>query len=61
LNNKLIPEHSIYRVRLKVDGNPGKLSTGYIRGRVVMLAWPKSILGDLLRGGLAAALREVGF
>jgi putative peptide zinc metalloprotease protein len=61
LNNKLIPEHSIYRVRLKVDGNPGKLSTGYIRGRVVMLAWPKSILGDLLRGGLAAVLKEVGF
>jgi putative peptide zinc metalloprotease protein len=60
-NNKLVPEHSIYRVRLKVDGHPSKLSTGYIRGRVVMLAWPKSTLGDVIRGGLATFVREAGF
>lgn len=59
--NKLVPEHSIYRVRLKVDGHPSRLSTGYIRGRVVILAWPKSILGDLIRGGLATFVREAGF
>ena len=60
-NNKLVPEHSIYRVRLKVDGHPDKLSTGYIRGRVVILAWPKSTLGDIIRGGLATFVREAGF
>lgn len=60
-NNKLVPEHSIYRVRLKVDGHPDKLSTGYIRGRVVILAWPKSTLGDVIRGGLATFVREAGF
>jgi len=60
-NNKLIPERAIYRVRLKVDGHPDKLSTGYIRGRVVMLAWPKSILGDAIRNGLAVFIREAGF
>lgn len=60
-NNRLIPERAIYRVRLRVDGNPSKISTGYIRGRVVMLAWPKSILGDVIRGGLAVGIREAGF
>jgi putative peptide zinc metalloprotease protein len=60
-NNKLIPERAIYRVRLKVDGNPSKLSTGYIRGRVVIFAWPKSILGDAITNGLAVFVREAGF
>lgn len=60
-NNKLIPERAIYRVRLKVDGYPSKISTGYIRGRVVIFAWPKSILGDAIRGGLAVFIREAGF
>jgi putative peptide zinc metalloprotease protein len=60
-NNKLIPERAIYRVRLKVDGDPSKLSTGYIRGRVVIFAWPKSILGDAMRNGLAVLIREAGF
>ena len=60
-NNKLIPERAVYRVRLKVDGTPPKLSTGYIRGRVVVLAWPKSILGDFVRGGLSILVRELGF
>ena len=60
-NNKLIPERAIYRVRLKVDGHPSKISTGYIRGRVVIFAWPKSILGDAIRGGLAVFIREAGF
>lgn len=60
-NNKLIPERAIYRVRLKVNGHPSKISTGYIRGRVVILAWPKSILGDVIRNGLAVLIRETGF
>jgi putative peptide zinc metalloprotease protein len=60
-NNKLIPERAVYRVRLKVDGHPSKISTGYIRGRVVVLAWPKSILGDAIRNGLAVLIREAGF
>jgi putative peptide zinc metalloprotease protein len=60
-NNRLIPERAIYRVRLKVDGHPSKISTGYIRGRVVIFAWPKSILGDAIRGGLAVGIREAGF
>jgi putative peptide zinc metalloprotease protein len=60
-NNKLIPERAVYRVRLKVDGTTAKLSTGYIRGRVVILAWPKSMLGDFVRGGLSTLVREFGF
>lgn len=60
-DNKLYPEHSIYRVRLKVDGHPGKISTGYLRGRLVIFAWPKSILGDFIRGALATLVREAGF
>lgn len=60
-NNKLVPERSIYRVRLKVDGHPSKLSTGYIRGRVVIFAWPKSILGDAITNTLAVFVREAGF
>jgi putative peptide zinc metalloprotease protein len=59
--SKSIPERSIYRVRLKVDGNPGKISTGYLRGAVTIFAWPKSVLGDVLRGGLATFVREAGF
>lgn len=60
-NNKLIPERSIYRVRLRVDGHPAKISTGYIRGRVVIYAWPKSILGDAISNSLAVLVREAGF
>lgn len=59
--DKLIPERALYRVRLKVDGNPSKISTGYIRGRVVIFGWPKSIMGDVIRGGLALFIREAGF
>jgi putative peptide zinc metalloprotease protein len=59
--NKIIPERSIYRVRLQVHGNPGKISTGYLRGAVTIFAWPKSVLGDVLRGGLATFVREAGF
>lgn len=41
-NNKLYPERAIYKVRLKVSGLDKIISTGYLRGRVVTLAWPKS-------------------
>ncbi len=60
-NNKLIPERALYRVRLKVDESASKLSTGYIRGQVVIFAWPKSILGDFIRGGLSTAIKELSF
>lgn len=59
--NRTIPERAIYRIRLKVDGSPEKLSTGYLRGAVTIFAWPKSVLGDVLRGGLATFVREAGF
>lgn len=58
--NKLIPERAVYRVRLKVDSEE-KLSTGYIRGRVAIYGWPKSILGEFIRLGLATLVRETGF
>ncbi len=58
--NKLIPERAVYRVRLKVDSQE-KLSTGYIRGRVAIYGWPKSILGEFIRLGLATVWRETGF
>lgn len=59
--NKLIPERSIYRVRLKVRGDPAQIATGYLRGRVVILAWPKSVFGDFIRGTLVTVIRELGF
>jgi len=60
-NNKLIPEHAVYRVRLKATLRHEQISTGHIRGRVVILAWPKSLIGDLVRGALATLVREAGF
>ena len=60
-DRKLIPEHAVYRVRLRVDGWLPGASTGYLRGRVVILAWPKSVLGDFVRGALATLVREAGF
>jgi putative peptide zinc metalloprotease protein len=56
-----IPEQAIYRVRLKVDGWSPLTSEGYLRGNVVIYAWPKSILGDFIRSILVTLLREVGF
>jgi putative peptide zinc metalloprotease protein len=58
---KIIPEQAIYRVRLKVDGWFPLNSEGYLRGNVVIYAWPKSILGDFIRSILVTLLREVGF
>ena len=58
---KLIPEHAVYRVRLRVDGWLPGGSEGYLRGRVVIFAWPKSILGDFVRGAMATLVREAGF
>jgi putative peptide zinc metalloprotease protein len=58
---QLIPERSIYRVQLKVMGDPGIISTGSLRGRVVMFAWPQSWGGQFAKELLAGVLREVGF
>ena len=60
-DKKMIPEHAVYRVRLKVDGWLPGGTEGYLRGRVVMLAWPKSVMGDFVRGALATLVREAGF
>ena len=60
-NNKLYPEHAVYRVRLKATLLNQQISTGHLRGRVVILAWPRSIIGDMVRGALATLVREAGF
>lgn len=60
-NNKIYPEHAVYKVRLKASLLGEKISTGHLRGRVVILAWPKSLIGDLIRAGLATLVREAGF
>ena len=60
-NNKLIPENAIYHVRLSVDHLSGRISTGYLRGHVVILAWPKSLMGDLTKKAFANLIREASF
>ena len=60
-NNKLYPERSVYRVRLLASSTDKIISTGHLRGRVVILAWPRSILGDLIRGLITTMMRESGF
>ena len=60
-NNKMIPENAIYHVRLKVDNLSEKISTGYLRGHVVILAWPKSIIGETIKKTLANLIREASF
>jgi len=59
--NKLYPERTLYRVRLKAVSLHEKLSTGHLRGRVVILGWPKSLMGDLVGHALATLIREAGF
>jgi hypothetical protein len=60
-NNKPIPENALYHVRLRVDHLHEKISTGYLRGRVVILAWPKSIMGEVTKSTLANIIREASF
>jgi len=60
-NNMPIPENAIYHVRLRVDHLHEKISTGYLRGRVVILAWPKSIMGEVTKSTLANVIREASF
>jgi putative peptide zinc metalloprotease protein len=57
----LIPERSVFRVRLQVMGEPDMVSTGHIRGSVAILGWPRSIFGEFLRGALTTLVRELGF
>lgn len=59
--NKLYPERAVYRVRLKAVSLDKTLSTGHLRGRIVILAWPKSVMGDVLRAFLATVIRESNF
>lgn len=59
--NKLYPAHALYRVRLEAVSLQEKISTGHLRGRVTVLGWPKSLMGDLVRSALATVLREAGF
>lgn len=60
-NNKPIPENAIYHVRLKVDRLNEKISTGYLRGSVVILAWPKSMMGEVVKNTFANLIREASF
>ena len=60
-NNKAIPENAIYHVRLKVDRLSEKISTGYLRGHVVILAWPKSMIGETIKKTFANLIREASF
>jgi putative peptide zinc metalloprotease protein len=60
-NNKPIPENAIYHVRLRVDHLHEKVSTGYLRGHVVILAWPKSIAGEVIKSAFANLIREASF
>ena len=60
-NNKFIPENAMYHVRLKVDHLSQKISTGYLRGHIVILAWPKSILGETIKKTFANLIREASF
>jgi putative peptide zinc metalloprotease protein len=57
----LIPERSVFRVRLQVHGDPGMVSTGHIRGSVAILGWPRSLFGEFLRGMFTTVVREMGF
>lgn len=60
-NNKPIPENAIYHVRLKVNHLHEKVSSGYLRGHVVILAWPKSVMGEVIKSTLANLIREASF
>lgn len=59
--NVLIPERAIYRVRLEVLREDVNVSKAYLRGSVVILGWPRSILGEFLRGSAGTLIRELGF
>jgi putative peptide zinc metalloprotease protein len=61
LDKKMVPERAIYRVRLQVMGDQDNISNVFLRGRVTMLAWPKSMLGDFLNGLFTTLLREITF
>lgn len=60
-NNTLIPERSVFRVRLRVTTDASKIGTGYLRGSVVIYGWPSSIIGNFLRSGVGTLIRELGF
>jgi len=57
----LIPERAIYRVRLQAEQVKDLSDGGLLRGSVVILGWPQSILGEVIRGAGAALMRELCF
>lgn len=57
----LILERSMFRIRLQVQGDPGVVSTGHIRGSLAILGWPRSLFGEFLRGFFTTVVRETGF
>lgn len=59
--DKNVPERAIYRVRIKVTGNPEGRNGAVLRGTVTILGYPKSVIGDVVRGGVATLVREAGF
>jgi putative peptide zinc metalloprotease protein len=60
-NKRIVPERSIYRVRVQLNEKPGGEAVGTVRGSVVILGYPKSVMGDLVRGSIATLVRESGF
>lgn len=59
--DSIVPERAIYKVRLEVQGDVAKVSTGNLRGSVTILGWPQSIMGEFLRGAVGTLVRETGF
>jgi putative peptide zinc metalloprotease protein len=57
----LITERAIYRVRLQAESTQELSQGGLLRGSVVILGWPQSILGEFFRGAAGALMRELGF
>jgi putative peptide zinc metalloprotease protein len=57
----LIPERSIYRVRLVTDDPIDMRDPSYLRGSVIVLGWPRSLFGELIRGVSSLLVRELGF
>jgi putative peptide zinc metalloprotease protein len=60
-NGHLIPEQSIYRVVLAVDTDVAKESLRVLRGRVVIDADRRSLLGGYFRTAATVLIRETGW
>lgn len=60
-HQRIVPEHTIYRVTLRVDGDAGVLSGQAWRGTVVIRGAWQAPAWFFLRNALSVLLRETGF